>query len=170
MDACQPWAHQIELLQTIPGVGPKVAETIVAETGADMTRFPTAGHLVSWAKFAPGVSESAGNPKGSGSTGHGNPYLARVLGEAAVAASKTDTFLGERYRRIARRRGKKRAIVAVGRSILVIVWHLLADPTARFHDLGADYHASRIDRDRKTRNLVHQLQALGHKVTLQPAA
>jgi transposase len=103
----------------------------------DMTRFPTAGQLVSWAKFAPGVKESAGNPKGRGSTGRGNPYLARVLGEAAVAASKTDTFLGARYRRIARRRGKRRAIVAVGRSILVIVWHLLSDPTLRFHDLGA---------------------------------
>ena len=93
-----------------------------------MTRFPTAGHLVSWAKFAPGVKESAGKRKGRGSTGHGNPYLARVLGEAAVAASKTDTFLGERYRRIARRRGAKKAIVAVGRSILVIAWHLLSDP------------------------------------------
>jgi transposase len=93
-------------------------------SGWTRARFPTAGHLVSWATFAPGVKESAGNPKGRGSTGRGNPYLARVLGEAAVAASKTDTFLGERYRRIARRRGKKRAIVAVGRSILVIVWHL----------------------------------------------
>jgi hypothetical protein len=92
---------------------------------------------VSWATYAPGVNESAGNPKGSGSTGHGNRYLARVLGEAAVAASKTNPFLGERYRPIARRRGKKRAIVAVGRSILVIVWHLLSDPEARFHDLGA---------------------------------
>ena len=87
-----------------------------------------------------------------------------------MAAGRTDTFLGERYRRIARRRGAKRAIVAVGRSILVIVWHLLADPTARFHDLGADYHARRIDQGRKTRNLVRQLEALGHRVTLQPAA
>ena len=93
-----------------------------------------------------------------------------MLGEVAAAAAKTDTFLGERYRRLVRRIGKGKALVAVARSILVIVWHLLADPTARFHDLGADYHASRIDRDRKTRNLVHQLQALGHKVTLQPAA
>jgi hypothetical protein len=93
-----------------------------------MGRFPTAGHLASWAKFTPGVKESAGKKKGKGSTGHGNRYLARVLGEAAVAAGRTDTFLGERYRRIARRRGTKRAIVAVGRSILVIVWHLLADP------------------------------------------
>ena len=90
-----------------------------------------------WARYAPGVKESAGKRKGTSATGHGNPYLARVLGEAAVATGRTSTFLGERYRRIARRRGTKRAIVAVGRSILVIVWHLLADPTARFHDLGA---------------------------------
>ena len=81
----------------------------------------TAGHLASWARFTPGVKESAGKKKGKGSTGHGNPYLARVLGEAAVAAGRTNTFLGERYRRIARRRGTKRAIVAVGRSILIIV-------------------------------------------------
>src|SRR5829696_4786899 len=85
--------------------------------------------------------------QGTGSTGHGNPYLARVLGEAAVA-SKTDTFLGERYRRIARRRGKQRAIVAVGRSILVIVWHLLSDPTLRFHDLGAGFYDTRLGPER----------------------
>jgi transposase len=101
-----------------------------------MSRFPTPGHLCSWARFAPTVKESAGKKKGKNATGHGNPYRARVLGEAAVAAGKTDTFLGERYRCIARRRGKKKAIVAVGRSILVIVWHLLSDPDARFHDLG----------------------------------
>ena len=94
---------------------------IIAEVGVDMGRFPTAGHLVSWARFAPGVKESAGKRKGNATTGHGNPYLARVLGEAAVAAGRTNTFLGERYRRIARRRGAKRAIVAAGRSILVIV-------------------------------------------------
>jgi hypothetical protein len=104
--------------------------------------------------------------KGRGSTGHGNPYLARVLGEAAVAASKTDTFLGERYRRIARRRGKKKAIVAVGRSILVIVWHLLSDPDARFHDLGPDFYDTRIGPQRKKRNHVRQLEALGYQVHL----
>jgi hypothetical protein len=125
---------------------------------------------VSWAKYAPGVNQSAGKRNGSGSTGHGNPYLARVLGEAAVAASKTNTFLGERYRRIARRRGKKPAIVAVGRSILVIAWHLLSNPQAHFHDLGAGFYDTRIRPERAKRNHIRQLEALGYKVTLQPAA
>jgi transposase len=165
-----PLAGAVERLDEIPGIGQTAAHLLLAELGTDMSRFPTAGHLVSWAKFAPGVCESAGKRKGSGSTGHGNPYLARVLGEAAVAAGKTDTFLGERYRRIARRRGKRRAIVAVGRSILVIVWYLLADPTARFHDLGADFYDTRIGPERAKRNHIRQLEALGYKVILEPAA
>jgi transposase len=164
------FAGAVDRLDEIPGVGQLAARLLLAELGTDMTRFPTAGQLVSWAKFAPGVKESAGKRKGSGSTGHGNPYLARVLGEAAVAASKTDTFLGARYRRIARRRGKRRAIVAVGRSILVIVWHLLSDPTARFQDLGAGFYDTRINAERAKRNHIRQLEALGYKVTLQPAA
>ena len=135
-----------------------------------MTRFPTAGHLVSWARFAPGVNESAGKKKGRNSTGHGNRYLAKVIGEAAVAAGKTDTFLGERYRRIARRRGAKKAIVAVGRSILVIIWHLLSDPETRYHDLGSDFYDKRINPERKKHAHIHQLEALGYKVTLEPAA
>ena len=93
-----------------------------------------------------------------------------MLGEAAVAAAKTDTFLGERFRRIARRRGRKKAIVAVGRSIRVTVWYLLSDPQARFHDLGPDFYDNRIGPDRKKRNHVRQLEALGYKVTLEPAA
>jgi transposase len=165
-----PFAGAAERLDEIPGVGQLAARLLLAELGTDMTRFPTAGHLVSWAKFAPGVSESAGKRKGRGSTGRGNPYLGRVLGEAAVAASKTNTFLGERYRRIARRRGKQRAIVAVGRSILVIVWHLLSDPTVRFHDLGAGFYDTRIGSERAKRNHIRQLEALGYKVTLEPAA
>jgi transposase len=165
-----PFAQAVDRLDEIPGVGQIAAHLLIAELGVDMTRFPTAGHLVSWAKYAPGVKESAGRRKGSGSTGHGNPYLGRVLGEAAVAASKTDTFLGERYRRIARRRGKKRAIVAVGRSILVIIWHLLSDPTLRFHDLGAGFYDTRIGPERAKRNHIRQLEALGYKVTLEPAA
>ena len=164
------FAGAVDRLDEIPGVGQLAAHLLIAELGTDMTRFPTAGHLVSWAKFAPGVKESAGKRKGSGSTGHGNPYLARVLGEAAVAASKTDTFLGERYRRIARRRGKRRAIVAVGRSILVIVWQLLSDPEAHFQDLGAGFYDTRIGPERAKRNHIRQLEALGYKVTLDPAA
>ena len=138
-----PFAPAVERLDEIPGVGITSARVIIAEVGVDMSRFPTAAHLASWARFAPGVKESAGQKKGTGTTGHGNRYLARALGEAAVTAGKTNTFLGERYRRIARRRGKKRAIVAVGRSILVIIWHLLSDPEARFHDLGPDFYDNR---------------------------
>jgi transposase len=165
-----PFASAVERLDEIPGVGVTAARVIIAEVGVDMSRFPTVAHLASWARFAPGVKESAGRKKGSGTTGHGNCYLARALGEAAVAAGKTHTFLGERYRRIARRRGKKRAIVAVGRSILVIVWHLLSDPEARFHDLGPDFYDTRIGPEAKKRNHIRQLEALGYKVTLEPAA
>jgi transposase len=159
----------VDRLDEVAGIGHHAAQVIIAEVGLDMGQFPTPAHLVSWARLAPRTIQS-GTKHRAGATGKGNPYLKSVLGEAATAAAKTDTFLGERYRRLVRRIGKRKALVAVARSILVIVWHLLADPTARFHDLGADYHASRIDRDRRTRNLVHQLQALGHKVTLQPAA
>jgi transposase len=165
-----PFAQTIARLDEIPGIGPVAAAVIVAEVGLDMTRFPTAGHLASWAKFTPTTKESAGKKKGKGSTGHGNRYLARVLGEAAVGAGRTDTFLGERYRRIARRRGKKKAIVAVGRSILVAVWHLLADPKAHFVDLGSDFYDRRIDPERKKRAHIRQLEALGYAVTLAPAS
>jgi transposase len=165
-----PFVQAAARLDDIPGVGAIATAVIIAEIGIDMTRFPTPGHLVSWARFAPGVKESAGRKKGNGATGHGNRYLARILGEAAVGASKTNTFLGERYRRIAKRRGKKRAVVAVGRSILVIVWHLLADPESTFHDLGPHFYHTRTGVDRARRNHIRQLEALGYKVTLEPAA
>ena len=116
------------------------------------------------------MKESAGKNKGTGATGHGNPYLARVLGEAAVGAARTNTFLGERYRRIARRRGKKKAVVAVGRSILIIIWHLLADEHARFTDLGPDHYDTRAGTQRAIRNHIRGLHALGYQVTLTPAA
>jgi transposase len=165
-----PFAATVAQLDEIPGISLVAARAILAETGLDMTRFPTAGHLVSWARYAPGVKESAGKKKGKNSTGHGNPYLASVLGNAAAAAAKTDTFLGERYRRIARRRGAKKANVAIGRSILVIVWHLLSDPQARYTDLGSGFYATRTDPDRRRRNHVRQLEALGYKVILERAA
>lgn len=165
-----PFADALDRLDEIPGVGRAAAQVIIAEVGLDMSRFPTAAHLTSWARFAPGVKESAGRKKGNGSTGHGNAYLAGVLGQAAVGASKTHTFLGERYRRIARRRGSSKAIVAVGRSILVIVWHILSDPQTHFEDLGPGYYDARASADRARRNHVRQLEALGYKVTLQPAA
>ena len=165
-----PFAEAVARLDEIPGIGHTAACVIIAEIGIDMSRFPTAGHLSSWARFAPGVKESAGRKKGNGATGHGNRYLARILGEAAVTAGRTDTFLGERYRRIARRRGKKKAIVAVGRSILVIVWHLLNDPQARFVDLGSDFYDTHLNTSNKKLNHIRQLEALGYTVTLEPAA
>jgi transposase len=156
-------------LDEITGVGVHAAHAIIAEVGLDMTQFPTPGQLVSWSKVCPRTIQS-GPKRRSGKTGSGNPYLKRALGEAAAAAARTDTFLGERYRRLVRRRGKLTALVAIERSILVIVWQLLADPGARYHDLGADFYARRINKDRRTRTLVHQLEALGHRVTLQPVA
>jgi transposase len=165
-----PFAEAAARIDEIPGIGPIAAAAIIAEIGLDMSRFPTAGHLCSWAKFSPGINSSAGKTKGNRSTGHGNRYLARTLGEAAVVAGRTDTFLGERYRRIAKRRGKKRAMVAVGRSILVIVWHLLANDDTRFTDLGPDHFTRHLNPDRHKRNHIRQLEALGYTVTLTPAA
>jgi transposase len=159
----------VERLDEIPGVGERIAQTIIAELGLDMSRFPTHEHLVSWAKLCPRTIQSGPISRG-GKTGKGNPYLKGALGEAAAAAAKTDTFLGERYRRLVKRCGKLKALVAVARSILVIVWNLLSDPTARFHDLGSDYHTSRIDIGRRMRNHVAGLQALGFRVTLEEVA
>ncbi len=156
-------------LDEIAGIGPGAAQVILAELGLDMGVFPTPAHLVSWAKLCPRTIQSGAKHR-PGATGKGNPYLKGVLGEAAAAAAKTDTFLGERYRRLVKRRGKLKALVAIARAILVIIWHLLADPAARYHDLGAGYYASRIDKAKKARNHIRQLEALGFTVTLAPAA
>ena len=164
-----PFADAVARLIEIPGVGLTAARTLIAEIGTDMSRFPTAGHLASWARFAPVINESAGRSKSS-KTGRGNRYLARTLGEIVVAGSRSNTFLGQRYRRLARRRGKQKAIVAVGRSVLIIVWHLLADPDTHFCDLGADFNDRRTSNSRRMRSHITGLEALGYKVTLEPAA
>jgi transposase len=164
-----PVLPALERLDEIPGISRATAQGIIAEIGLDMSRFPTASHLVSWAKLSPRTIQS-GPKNRAGRTGKGNPYLKGILGEAAAAAARTDTFLGERYRRIVRRRGKLKALVAIARTILVIIWHLLTSRTTRFCELGAGYYASRTDKDKKARNHVRQLEALGFAVTLASAA
>ena len=159
----------VERLDEITGIGELNAQVVLAEVGLDMTRFPTPAHLVSWAKLCPRTIQSGPVTRG-GKTGRGNPYLKGALGEAAAAAARTDTFLGERYRRIVKRRGKLKALVAVARAILVVIWHLLANPEARFRDLGPDYHTQRIHTERRLRNHIAQLTAMGYQVTLEPAA
>jgi len=164
-----PVLPAVNRLDEVTGIGRESAQALIAEIGLHMSVFPTAAHLVSWVKICPRTIQSGARSR-AGRTGKGNPYIKGILGEAAAAAGKTDTFLGERYRRLARRRGKLKALVAIARSILVIIWHLLADPTARYHDLGASYYNQRISKDRTTRNHVRQLEALGYTVTLTAAA
>ena len=162
-----PYARAVEQLDQIAGAGITSAQELIAEIGVDMSRFPTAGHLVSWAKFAPIDRNSAGKHKG-GSTGKGNPWLAATLGEIITAAARTDTFLGERYHRIARRRGKRRAIVAVGNSVLTIIWNMLSEPDSSYHDLGHGYYQARSDNRHRERDLIRKLERLtGKTVTLQ---
>lgn len=159
----------VDRLDQITGIGRTGAQAIIAEVGLDMSRFSTPDHLVSWAKLSPRTIQS-GPKSRTGRTGKGNPYLKAALGEAAATAARTHTFLGQRYRRIVKRRGKLKALVAVARSILVIVWELLTDPTARYRDLGTDYYTNHTNRNHKARNHVRQLQALGYTVTLTTAA
>ena len=163
----EPWLRQIAQLDEVPGIGAICAQDIIAEIGADMTVFPTAAHLVSWAKWSPQVRQSAGKRKGSNATGRGNPYLGAALGEAAISTARTQTFLGARYRRLARRMPKKKVLVATGNSMLTAVHALLSDPEARYHDLGADYYEQRMHTRRQARNHVKSLERLGYKVTIQ---
>jgi transposase len=159
----------VERLAEIPGVSPMLARAIIAETGLDMTRFPTAAHLVSWAGLAP-VARQSGPRSRKPKKGQGDAYLRGYCTQAATGAAGTDTFLGERVRRLSRRLGGNKAKCAVARSILMIIWHLLASPAARFADLGPDWHERKGDRDRKIRAHLRQLQALGLEVTITPAA
>ncbi|MEU2867458.1 IS110 family transposase [Streptomyces mirabilis] len=162
-----PFRRCVELLLTIPGVSTRAAEVILAEIGADIARFPTAGDLASWAGVCPGNHESAGK-RPTGKTRHGDPWLKAALGQAAVSAARTkDTYLAARYRRLAARRGKKRALVALEHSILISIWHMFTNDV-RYADLGGDYFLHRTGRARQTRRLVSQLNQLGYQVVLQP--
>ena len=157
-------------LAEIPGVSESLARSIIAETGTDMSIFPTPAHLASWAGLAPVTRQSGTRSRQA--RGHGDAWLKGYSTQAALGASRTDTFLGERCRRLARRIGGLRAQCATARSILTIIWHLLNDPQARYHDLGPDWHQRKTNRDRQARRALAQLQALGYTVQLteEPAA
>jgi transposase len=164
-----PVLPAVARLAQIPGVSPDLARAIIAETGLDMARFPTAGHLVSWAGLCPSARQSGPRTR-AGKKDRGDTWLRGSLGQAAIGASHIATFLGERYHRIARRRGKAKAQVAIARSILVIMWHLLKDPEARFADLGHGYYQVRTDKDKKIKNHIRQIEALlGHALTVTKA-
>ena len=162
------FAQARDRLDTITGVGKRAAECMIAEIGVDMSVFPTAGHLASWAGRCPGNNLTGGKRR-SGKPTKGNRWLGEVLIECAWAAARSrDTYLSAQYWRLARRIGKKKAAVAVGHSILVIAWHLLAND-CNYQDLGGDYFVRR-DSDRQRQRAVAQLQALGYRVALEPIA
>ena len=164
----RPFEEALGLAETVPGIGLKTAQMILSEIGTDMSDFPTAGHLASWAGMCPGNNESAGKRK-SGKTRKGSPWLREALVEAARAAARSkNTYLSSQYHRIAARRGANRAAVAVGHSILIILYHILKDNTV-YEDLGANYFDER-DRTATLRRAVQRIEKLGYKVTVQPAA
>jgi transposase len=164
-----PFLAARDRLDTVPGVAKRTAEIIIAEIGVDMTRFPTPAHLASWAGVCPGNNESAGKHKAT-TTRHGNLWLTSALAEAAWAAVRTkDCYLGVRFRRIAKRRGEQRALIAIAHTMLVICWHLITDEVD-YHELGPDYLAGHDQPDRRRKQLVDQLQKLGYTVELTTAA
>ena len=164
-----PFSPLLALLMTIPGVSRRTAEVILAEIGPDMSRFPTAAHLASWAGVCPGNNESAGK-HGSGRTRKGSKWLRVALVEAAHAAARTkNSYQAAQYDRLRGRRGPKKAALAVAHSILVIAWHLLSRGEP-YTDLGADYFVKRQAHQAYRDRLVRQLERMGHKVTLEPTA
>ena len=163
-----PFAVARDLLDTITGVGKRAAECIVAEIGVEMGRFPTAGHLASWAGSCPGNNVTGGKRR-SGKTTKGDVWLQEILVECAWAAARAkDTYLRAQFWRLAGRIGKKKAAVAVGHSVLVIAWHLLSEGCT-YEDLGGDFFAKR-DTDRARQRAIAQLESLGYKVSLEQAA
>jgi len=163
-----PFERARDRLDTITGVGKRAAECIIAEIGVDMSVFPTAGHLASWAGRCPGNNKTGGKRR-SGKTTKGNRWLGDILTECAWAAAHTrDTYLSAQFWRLARRIGKQKAAIAVGHSILVIAWHLLSND-CDYQDLGGDFFARR-DTDRARQRAIAQLEQLGYQVTLEPVA
>jgi transposase len=168
-EAGVPFDRARDHLDSIIGVGKRAAECILAEIGADMARFPTAGHLASWAGLAPGINKSGGKP-GSSKTTDGDVWLTDILIQCAWAAARTrENYLAAQFWRLARRIGKRKAAVAVGHSILVISWHLLTND-CDYTDLGGEYFTRRANPDRQRDRLIHQLHDLGYRVTLEPVA
>jgi transposase len=165
-EMCRPYERQLEQLDGIPGFGITTAQDLIAETGIDMSVFPTAGHLASWARQTPRVTESAGKRKGKNATGRGNPYIGGTLGEASISVGRTQTFLGAKYRRLCTHMPKKKAQVAVMRTQLVITHALLSDPAAEYEDLGPDYYERKADTRRRARSHARALERLGYKVTI----
>ena len=164
-----PFSGAVMLLVDVPGISDRSAEVVIAETGGDMSRFPSPAHLASWAGVAPGNHESAGKRRRVGTT-NGNRWLRRTLIESAHAAARTKaSYFSAQYSQIARRRGPNKAAVAVAHSLTDVIWHLLTTGE-RFEDLGADYYQRRRDPEREAQRLVHKLEALGHSVTLSPTA
>jgi len=163
-----PFSKEVELLVTIPGISRRTAEVLLAEIGADMSVFPTADHLASWAGLCPGNNESAGKHH-SGKTRKGSKWLRKALVESASSAARTkDTYLAAQFGRLKGRCGYKKAVVAVAHSLLVIVYHVLSRQEP-YHDLGYDYFQRRDSEAHKNR-LVHQLEQLGYQVTVASAA
>ena len=163
----ESYRRRIELLATIPGVSTTTAQMILAEIGADITQFPTAGHLASWAGICPGNHESAGKHT-SGTTRPGDLWLKGVLGQAAISAARgKDTYLAARYRRLVIRRGRRRALVALQHSILIAAWYMFTNDMP-YHDLGGNYFLNRASHTTATRRLIGQLNHLGYQVTLNP--
>jgi transposase len=166
---CEPYERQLAQLGAIPGFGVRTAQDLIGEIGVDMSVFPTAGHLCSWARVAPRVTESGGKRKGKTATGRGNPCIGGTLGDAAAAAGRTQTFLGAKYRRQCRHMPKKKAQGSIMRTQLVVAHALLSDPAADYRDPGPGFYEQRAGTGRQARSYVRSLERLGYKITIEPA-
>ena len=164
-DLLAPYEEQLQQAESQPGWGRRSAQDVIAETGVDMTRFPTGGHLASWAGKTP-LDKQSGARKGQRRHKRGNKYISAVLGETAVAAGKTQTREGARHRKISRKRGKAKAVVATGNTQMKVFHALLSRPGTRYQDLGPDYYERRRDHNRHVSRLVGELGNLGYEVTL----